>query len=274
MIKAIVLGTFAIFTYIAATVLIIRSSFDSTNGSDQRHSKKPLYLHVAWVAAIFHCLYLTDRMWSDAGINFSLLETAALIILIIVAIILATALNKPVEKLGILIFPLAAIVLAMSLFLPQKAQHLTDMSLGMQLHILSSILAFSLLNIAAVQAILLAVQDNQLRHHKSNRLIRSLPPLQTMESLLFQMIGTGLILLTLSLGSGLLFVDDLMEQHLAHKTVLSVIAWGVFCVLLWGRLYHGWRGQTAIRWTLGGFVSLMLAYFGSRMVLEVILQRV
>lgn len=274
MINAILLGTFAILTYFAATVLIIRSSFDSTTVIDQRRSTNPPYLLLAWVAALFHGLYLTNRMWNEAGINFSLLETAALIILIIVTIILAIALSKPVEKLGVLIFPLAAIVLAMSLLLPQKEQHLSNMNLGMQLHILSSILAFSLLNIAAVQAILLAVQDNQLRHHKSNRFIRSLPPLQTMETLLFQMIGTGLILLTLSLGSGLLFVDDLLEQHLAHKTVLSVIAWCVYCVLLWGRLYHGWRGQTAIRWTLGGFVSLMLAYFGSRMVLEVILQRV
>ena len=148
-----------------------------------------------------------------------------------------------------------------------------SVSAGMEVHILTSILAYSLLNIAAVQAILLAIQDWQLHDHRSGRFIRSLPPLQTMESLLFQMIGAGLVLLTISLISGVMYIHDLFEQHLAHKTVLSVLAWIVFSVLLWGRYFHGWRGQTAIRWTLVGFVSLMLAYFGSKMVLEIILQR-
>jgi len=274
LINSIVFGIFAVIAYIAATSLIIKSAIVSPSKVERNHSKTPPYLLLAWIAAVAHGLCLADRMWSNAGINFSLPETAALIILIIVVILLTTAFSKPVDNLGILIFPLAALVLTMNLIIPQKAQHLNDASPGMQLHILSSILAFSLLNIAAVQAILLAVQDHQLHHHKSNRFIRSLPPLQTMESLLFQMIGAGVILLTLSLGSGLLFVEDLLEQHLAHKTVLSVFAWIVFSVLLWGRARHGWRGQTAIRWTLGGFASLMLAYFGSRMVLEIILQRV
>lgn len=95
-----------------------------------------------------------------------------------------------------------------------------------------------------------------------------------METLLFQLIGVGFGLLSVSLLSGLMFLENLFTQHLAHKTVLSILAWIVFAVLLWGRAYRGWRGQVAIRWTLGGFFSLMLAYFGSKMVLEIILDRV
>ena len=94
-----------------------------------------------------------------------------------------------------------------------------------------------------------------------------------MEKLLFQLIGAGFVLLSISLISGLLFVEDLFAQHLVHKTVLSIIAWFVFGILLAGRIWQGWRGQTAIRWTLGGFLALMLAYFGSKIVLELILNR-
>ena len=94
-----------------------------------------------------------------------------------------------------------------------------------------------------------------------------------MESLLFQMIAIGFAILSLALLSGVLFLEDIFAQHLVHKTVLSLAAWLVFAVLLWGRFRFGWRGRTAIRWTLGGFAVLLLAYFGSKFVLELVLMR-
>ena len=100
---------------------------------------------------------------------------------------------------------------------------------------------------------------------------RMMPPLTTMESLLFDAIIIGFVCLSVSLVSGMVFLEDMFAQHLAHKTVLSIIAWLVFAILLTGRWMVGWRGRTAIRWTLGGFISLMLAYFGSKFVLELIL---
>ncbi len=271
MIYSILFGAIAFVAYLIATTMIVRSIFIAPI----EHNPPILtaYLLPAWIAVIAHTVMLTDSLWNDAGINFSLPGTAALIILIIVLILLITAANKPVEKLGLLIFPLAATFLVLTLVFPQQSQPPPTSSVGMQTHIFSSIIAFSILNIAAIQAILLAVQDHQLHHHKSNRFIRSMPSLQTMESLLFQMIGAGLVLLTCSLVSGSMFIENLFEQHLAHKTILSILAWILFCVLLWGRTRHGWRGKIAIRWTLGGFASLMLAYFGSRMVLEIILHR-
>jgi ABC-type uncharacterized transport system permease subunit len=94
-----------------------------------------------------------------------------------------------------------------------------------------------------------------------------------MEQLLFQMIAVGYGFLTLSLATGALYLQNIFAQHIVHKTVLSIFAWVLFTVLLWGRHHFGWRGRTAIRWTLGGFAALMLAYFGSKLVLELILQR-
>ena len=103
--------------------------------------------------------------------------------------------------------------------------------------------------------------------------VRTLPPLEVMERLLFQMIGTGFALLSAALLTGIVFLEDIFAQHLVHKTVLSIVSWMIFGILLWGRWRFGWRGRTAIRWTLSGFLFLILAYFGSKLVLELILQR-
>src|SRR3546814_4793747 len=94
-----------------------------------------------------------------------------------------------------------------------------------------------------------------------------------MERLLFQLIGIGFVLLSLTLISGLWFIHDWLAQHLAHKTILSITAWLIFGTLLWGRVRHGWRGRVAIRWALAGYAMLFLAYFGSKLILEEILDR-
>jgi len=119
--------------------------------------------------------------------------------------------------------------------------------------------------------VLLAIQDYHLRNRHPGGFIRSLPPLQTMEALLFEMILAGFILLTMALLTGFTFLEDMFAQHLAHKTILSIIAWLVFGTLLWGRFRSGWRGQKALIWTLAGFLVLMLAYFGSKFVVEMVL---
>jgi len=145
------------------------------------------------------------------------------------------------------------------------------MDSAMQAHVVLSLLAFSLLAIAAFQAALLAIQDHYLRLRRPGGFVRALPPLETMERLLFRIIALGFIFLTAALLLGWVALEDLFAQHLVHKTALSLVAWAVFGILLWGRWYFGWRGRTAVRWTTGGLTVLLLAYFGSKLVLELIL---
>ncbi len=140
-------------------------------------------------------------------------------------------------------------------------------------HILLSAAAYSLLSIAAALAVLLAIQDDRLRSHKPTGWLKRLPAMDTMEGMMFGAINIGFIGLTLALFSGLIFVDNLFAQHLAHKTILSLLSWAVFGTLALGRWRLGWRGRTALRWVLGGFVILALAYFGSKIVLELLLDR-
>jgi len=117
------------------------------------------------------------------------------------------------------------------------------------------------------------MQDYQLRRKRLAWAMQMLPPLQVMETLMFQMVALGLLLLSLSLISGFLFLEDIFDQHLVHKTILSIAAWFVYATLLWGRWRYGWRGRKAIRWNLAGFFVLLLAYFGKKFVLELILHR-
>jgi ABC-type uncharacterized transport system permease subunit len=149
-----------------------------------------------------------------------------------------------------------------------------DASVGLRLHVLFSILAYSLLSIAALEALMLAWAERQLKRKRPRMIMQFLPPLATMEAFMFQILGVGFLLLSLSLGTGLMFLDDMFAQHLVHKTVLSIAAWLVFAALLAGRYYLGWRGRIAVRATIAGFLLLMLAYFGSKIVLELILKRV
>ena len=257
-------GTVSIIFYLAATLFLF------TEILQKKTHKISIYL--AWLAVISHTAYNLSILFLPDGIDFSFFNTASLILLIVVFILLFASFSKPVIKLGIALFPTTAVILILGITIPVKSQILQTKAWQMDVHIVTSIIAFSLLNIAAFQALLLAVQDWQLRNHRPNQLIQSLPPLQTMESLLFQMIGTGLFFLSISLLSGFIFIEDLFAQHLVHKTVLSIFAWFTFSGLLAGRSRYGWRGQTAIRWTLIGFVSLLLAYFGSKLVLELILK--
>ncbi|NOQ36962.1 MAG: phosphohydrolase [Methylococcaceae bacterium] len=252
--------------YLGSSACLVRNFYQKS------HCRSAMY--TAWLAVCGHIAYISIIFLQINRFNFSFFSTASMVSALVVLLLLFANFRKPVEKLGIAIFPLAALMLGLDMFFPDKHHSLQEYNWQMSTHIFSSIIAFSLLNIAALQAILLAIQEKQLRKHPPKKFILSLPALQTMESLLFQMITLGLLFLSVSLVTGVVFIDDLFAQHLVHKTVLSIIAWLIFSALLIGRLRYGWRGQTAVNFTLAGFVLLLLAYFGSKLVLEVILNRV
>ncbi len=223
------------------------------------------------LALILHGTSLFLQMHHASGLNLNFFNAASLIAFTVILLTLLACLRMPVENLLLLLLPLGMITVLLAHFMPAGTLAPIDEAPGILAHILLSISAYGMLTIAVFQSLLLLVQDHQLKHKHPSGLIRNFPPLQTMESLLFGFLWAGWALLTLSLLSGALFLEDLLAQHLAHKTILSIFAWVVFAVLLWGRHQLGWRGHRAIRWTLAGFCLLMLAYFGSKLVREFIL---
>lgn len=224
------------------------------------------------IALALHGVTAFGLVFNANGINLSLWPISVLILFVVNALVLVSNINRPLYSLLLLLFPAAALVLALTMAFDTSGRSGGHLSFTIGVHVVLSLLAYSLLTIAALQSLLLAYQHYQLKHHHPGSfLLGGMPPLQTMELLLFQVIWTGFVLLTLSLITGFLFIEDIWAQHLAHKTFFSIVAWAMFAVLLWGRHRLGWRGNTAIRWTLGGFVSLALAYWGSKFVLEVVL---
>ena len=228
---------------------------------------------IGLAAIIIHTVMLYPAILTGSGLNLGFFYAASLIALTTALVLVLASLFEPVENLGIPVFPLAALSIVLLLIYPTREMITGAEHWQLDTHILTSLLSYSILGLAAIQAVLLAIQDHHLHNRQPGGFIRALPPLQVMEALLFQMIAAGYVLLTLALVTGILFLEDIFAQHLVHKTVLSIIAWGVFGILLWGRWRFGWRGRTAIRWTIGGSIFLMLAYFGSKFVLELVLAR-
>ena len=138
-----------------------------------------------------------------------------------------------------------------------------------------AMLAYSLFTIAALHAGLMSLVEKRLHHATLPPLLRAVPPLLTMEILLFRIIGAGFILLTLTLISGMVFSEQIFGKpwRFNHMVVLGFISWCVFAGLLLGHRFYGWRGRTAVRWTMSGFVFLLLAYLGTQFVLEILLHR-
>ena len=260
----------SIVFYLAAALLIGRKLF---SGQTIEKKDKTLALLLGFAGLILHAFLLHSAMIADRGINLSFTSAASVVGWLIAALLLIGSIKQPMESLAIIFFPVAALCLGVEQLSDQRLIA-SDLPTGLQLHILFSVLSYSILSIAALQAIVLAFADARLRNRHPVPLMRVLPPLQTMETLLFRLIWLGFILLTVSLITGFPFIDDILGQHLIHKTVLSIIAWIVFAILLWGRTRFGWRGRTAVRFTLAGMITLLLAYFGSKAVLELILHRV
>jgi ABC-type uncharacterized transport system permease subunit len=224
-----------------------------------------------FVAVCLHGLILYKQLIGISGFQLGFFDAVSSVTITISLLVLIMSIKRHTEVLALIILPISALALLAQYVTPSSYMLPYDAPQGLKIHVLVSLIAYSLLGLAACMSLVLSLQNRMLHNHQPGGWLKKMPPLQVMEKLLFDSIVAGFIGLTLALLSGLIFLEDLFAQHLAHKTILSIIAWLVFAILLGGRFTLGWRGRTAIRWTLAGFISLMLAYFGSKFVLEFIL---
>lgn len=225
-------------------------------------------LNIIWLTGlIIHGITLLQSLFTGAIPAFSLTGSLSIVMWLSSLLLYLTHLKRPLETLGLFIIPIAMFSIAMTILFPQYGRPV-QLDNGLGIHILLSLLAYSMLGLAMLQSLLLAAQHKQLHNRKPGGLIRTLPPLQDMETLLFRLLSSGVLLLTFGLLSGFLFMDGFLGKQVAHKTILSLTAWLTFATLLFGHWRYGWRGKTAIRWTLTGFGLLMLAFLGSKLVLE------
>lgn len=259
--------------YVAATIALLRATRLGAGAS-----RNPA-LAIAGMAALLHAVFEFNAWTGHPLVTIDVITSLSLCSLVVVALWAAslTRADAVVES-GLFALPVAALANLLDAVLPAASVAPAASAAGAAdpgnlVHVVSSVMAFGLLGLAGMYAGLVLVVDHALKRHELSQFVRNLPPLDKLEKLLFSLIATGFGLLTLALVTGLLFVENLTAQHLVHKTVLAFMAWVVFGALLLGRWLKGWRGALAVRLTLAGIGLLLLSYFGSKLVLEVILGR-
>ncbi len=251
---------------------------------------KPLRFTLLLLALLLHALAWHDQVFTSEGLRFGFAHVVSISCWLVAAVSGLESLQNDVLILELFAYPVAAVAAWLPHVLPGAlAGHYVD-SLWFKLHIAIAIGAYSLMTIAAAHAILMSMQEKSLHspvgrwsgggggHSAASgpRWVESLPPLLVMERVLFRMILLGFVMLTLTLASGIVFSEQWYHKPMRfdHKTVFACVSWAIFAALLCGRYVYGWRGKTALRWTMWGFGTLVLAYVGSRFVLEVVLHRI
>ena len=225
----------------------------------------PLGLH-GWL--LYHGVFGKE-------LRFGFAQALSVMMFIGVALYWLESLFYRLEGMQPLVLPLAGLAAPLPALFPGLASSGAHAQVTeFKLHLALAMIAYGLFVIALLHATLMAVAERQL-HRRGTLAFPHLPPLLTLETLLFRMIGAAFVFLTLTLITGIAFSEELFGRAMRfeHKTVFAVLSWGTFGLLLGGRRLYGWRGRTALRWTLSGFVMLLLAYVGSRFVMEVLLGR-
>lgn len=276
----------SILTYLAAFLLYIlfgwffwRNTWSQSSNAGDRAPVNITWAHYGMlVPLLLHAITLYQSMFAGAGLSFGLGNAISSIVWLTAFIYWFSGFFNRLRGLQTLVAPVAAIA-AIAVLLPlvfPSLRPLENTELpAFKAHLLVAMMAYSLLTIAALHALLMTVVERHLHHPATRSIFTNLPPLLAMEKLLFHIIWVGFILLTLTLMSGIVFSKEVFGQPLTftHKTLFGFVSWGVFAALLAGRQFYGWRGRIAIRWTLAGFITLLLAYIGSKFVLEILLSR-
>jgi ABC-type uncharacterized transport system permease subunit len=224
-------------------------------------------------ALVFHTTAVYLQMNTDAGLYLGFFTAASLITLLMILFVALASARLPVQNLLVLVLPLGALAVTASLFGETAFEARQSPGAVLVVHITFSMFAYSILFMAACQSVLLGWQEHALKARSSLRALRLLPPLETMEALLFTLLWTGIITLTAAIATGFIFLDDMFAQNVVHHTVLAIASWLVYATLLGGRHFFGWRSTTATSWTLIAFTLLVLGYFGTKFVLEFLLGR-
>ncbi len=226
-------------------------------------------------ALLIQGIGLYDGLFSAGVMRFSFSFALSLMLWLAVLIYWLESFRTRMDGLQPMVLPLAAACALLPAVFPQLRVVAHADAWGFKLHFLAAMLAYSLFTLSALHAVFMGFAERKLHQRALTKSLASLPPLLSMEAVLFRMIIIAFALLTLALGSGVLFSEEIFGKAMSldHKTLFAFASWGIFAALLIGRHAYGWRGRIALRWTLAGFMVLLLAYIGSSFVVEVILRR-
>lgn len=228
------------------------------------------------LALLVHAESLRVAMFDGGTMRFGFAIALSTMVWFALAFYWVESFFARMEGLQYIGLPIAAICVTLPGLLQEQHLLINSASAFFRIHLLVAMLAYSLFTLAAIHALLMALAEKRLHSGRISPLLAGLPPLLTMEALLFRLIHIAFFLLTITVITGVMFSEELFGRALRfdHKTVFAILSWCIFATLLLGRHIRGWRGRIAVRWTLAGFLSLLLAYVGTRFVIEILLGRV
>lgn len=224
------------------------------------------------VPLALHGWLLYEGLFAAPELRFGFAQALSAMMFLGVTLYWVESLFYSLEGLEPLILPLASLSVPLpALFVGRSVDVQTPQ---FKVHLALAMIAYSLFIIALLHATLMALAERRL-HQKRPTFVVNLPPLLTLEQSLFRVIGIAFVFLTLTLATGMLLTDSMFGRFLRfdHETIFAILSWITFAALLLGRYVYGWRGRTALRWTIMGFLLVVLANIGTAFVLEVLLHR-
>jgi ABC-type uncharacterized transport system permease subunit len=274
---AILLSGLTVLLYAALAVHFWRTRWRS-----REDSERPMAAWERWAILVplaLHTFLLYETIFATPVLRFGFGQALSATLWLAVLVYWVENLFYRLEGMQPLVLGVAAVCAPLPALFPGLESPAYAHTVEFRLHLVLAIVAYSLLTIAALHALLMSLIEKRLHGRGlGDELagpLASLPPLLTLETLLFRILGAGFVMLTLTLATGVAFSETLFGKafQFNHKTLFAVLSWAIFGLLLAGRHFYGWRGRRALRWTMAGFIVLLLAYVGSRFVLEVILGR-
>jgi ABC-type uncharacterized transport system permease subunit len=228
------------------------------------------------LALVLHAALLYRRVLTDDGLDLNVANAISMLVWLTVLIYwLASLAFEGLSGMLGMMAPVAFLAVAFHAVMPRHHVVTYGGDAFFVLHFGVAMLAYSLFIVATVHALVMLAEEKWLHRGVLPPFLRTLPPLLVMEALLFRILLAAFVLLTLTVVSGVFFSEQLFGKpfQFNHKTVFAIVSWFIFGGLLAGHYLRGWRGRTAVYWTLAGFTALMLAYVGSKAVLEIVLKR-
>ncbi|HEX2826732.1 MAG TPA: cytochrome c biogenesis protein CcsA [Burkholderiales bacterium] len=262
--------------YAALAVYFWRTRWAARPAGADKAPLSPVAENVAvFVPLALHAFLLSQSIFAGDGLHLGFGNALSAILWLTVLIYWTGNFFYRLEGLQALVLPLAAVAVGLSALTPPAHALANSNLVAFKMHLVIAMLAYSLLTIASLHVLLMALLEKRLHAGSMTQVLQKLPPLLTMEALLFRIIWAGFVLLTMTLLTGVIFSEELFGKAAPfnHKTVFGFVSWAIFGALLIGRHVYGWRGRVAVRWTLAGFLTLVLAYIGSKFVLEIVLGR-
>ena len=228
------------------------------------------------VALVLHAMLVYRGVVVTEGLNLGVANAVSMLVWLTALIYWLAGLAYPgLAGMQGLMAPIAFAAVVLQLTVPSRHVVTYTAEPLFTMHFAIAMLAYALVIVATVHAVVMLAEEKWLHRGVMPPFLKALPPLLEMEALLFRILLAAFILLTLTVVSGVFFSELLFGKPVtfSHKNVFAILSWLIFGGLLAGHYLRGWRGKKAVYWTLTGFTMLLLAYVGSKFVLEIVLKR-